>query len=381
MTLLPPNATLLERATAQVLSAAQDLPVPIDSLWNPDTCPAAVLPWLAWAFHVDGWDDSATERQQRDAIKMSVLLHRKKGTPWAVKRALATLGLDIDLIDQQAQQSIYAEHAPNRLDGTWQLDGTRQIKPLSLVTGIPHIQHWAQFIVRLNLADASNPAILAKLRALVDEWKPARSWPIFAYWLRIYFSITIGVRGRFALQKRVLVPIWPSLYISPRPELHWKTGTDGHYVQLDGTRTLDGSWQVGVRYGAAPGPALRNVRVRSTARMTARAALRMRPVQRLVPLRTTMTPAPTKLGYVSRKLDGSWQIGTSTRLDGSWQIDGTRAIAPHPLTLAPRLGEFQIRLPSHPIPDPNQSGRLVLDGTWQVGGAAQPESRIIITRT
>ncbi|TKA96910.1 phage tail protein I, partial [Cereibacter changlensis] len=54
--ILPPNATKAERAFEAALAALCDLPVPVGQLWSPETCPAALLPWLAWALSVDDWD-------------------------------------------------------------------------------------------------------------------------------------------------------------------------------------------------------------------------------------------------------------------------------------------------------------------------------------
>ncbi|MCD9124037.1 phage tail protein I, partial [Cupriavidus sp. UGS-1] len=48
--LLPPNATPLERNLATVgAEAIAGVPVPLRDLWNPATCPPALLPFLAWA--------------------------------------------------------------------------------------------------------------------------------------------------------------------------------------------------------------------------------------------------------------------------------------------------------------------------------------------
>lgn len=94
-TLLPPNATAQERALDGAVSRVSDIPVLVREHWNPDTCPAAQLPWLAWAFSVDDWNPAWTDAQKRAAIQASVGVHRTKGTPGAVKRALSPLGLDI----------------------------------------------------------------------------------------------------------------------------------------------------------------------------------------------------------------------------------------------------------------------------------------------
>lgn len=93
--LLPPNATDQERALEETASRLSGVPVPLRQLWNPDTCPANLLPWLAWAFSLDEWSDTWTEAQQRAAIKASYGVHRSKGTIGAVKQALAALGFTV----------------------------------------------------------------------------------------------------------------------------------------------------------------------------------------------------------------------------------------------------------------------------------------------
>ena len=51
--LLPHNASPQERAIEAATARLADVPVPLRDLWNPETCPAELLPWLAWAFGVD----------------------------------------------------------------------------------------------------------------------------------------------------------------------------------------------------------------------------------------------------------------------------------------------------------------------------------------
>lgn len=93
--LLPPNATSLESAVAAAM--AKEIPVQIREIWNPDECPASLLPWLAWAFNVDTWDASWTETQKRGVIKNSIPVHKKKGTIGALRSALNGLGYDLDI--------------------------------------------------------------------------------------------------------------------------------------------------------------------------------------------------------------------------------------------------------------------------------------------
>lgn len=93
--LLPPSSTPLERALANTVAKVSTLPTPARDLWNPDTCPVELLPWLAWAFSLDDWDVTWTEAQQRAAVKASYSVHRYKGTIGSVKDALQALGLGV----------------------------------------------------------------------------------------------------------------------------------------------------------------------------------------------------------------------------------------------------------------------------------------------
>lgn len=89
MTLLPPNATALERAVeAATAGALADVPVPIRDVWNPATCPAALLPFLAWGVSIDYWDTDWTEAQKRTAIAGAIDAQRRKGTPASLRAVL-----------------------------------------------------------------------------------------------------------------------------------------------------------------------------------------------------------------------------------------------------------------------------------------------------
>lgn len=95
--LLPPSATPQERALAETAARVSTVPTPARDLWNPDTCPVELLPWLAWAFSLDDWDVTWTEAQQRAAVKASYSVHRYKGTIGSVKDALQALGLGVQV--------------------------------------------------------------------------------------------------------------------------------------------------------------------------------------------------------------------------------------------------------------------------------------------
>lgn len=96
-TLLPPNATEQELAIEQSTGRVEDVPVPIKTLWNPDTCPVELLPWLAWAMSIDTWKFYWPESVKREHIRQAVALQRKKGTTASVRGVVQSFGGDIAL--------------------------------------------------------------------------------------------------------------------------------------------------------------------------------------------------------------------------------------------------------------------------------------------
>ncbi len=113
--LLPPNTTALERAVAQACAALESIPVPIRDLWNPDRCPEAFLPLLAWQFSVDRWDQEWSPATKRAVIKSSYRLHRRKGTIYALRRAVEPLGYLIRVVE-------WWQTTPRGQRGTFTLD-------------------------------------------------------------------------------------------------------------------------------------------------------------------------------------------------------------------------------------------------------------------
>ncbi|WP_070887517.1 phage tail protein I [Pseudomonas argentinensis] len=90
--LLPPNATALERAVEQLQARSATVTVPLRKLWNPDTCPAPLLPWLAWTLSLDGWQPYWPESIKRERIRMAVEIQRRKGTAKSVRDVVRSFG-------------------------------------------------------------------------------------------------------------------------------------------------------------------------------------------------------------------------------------------------------------------------------------------------
>lgn len=55
------------------------------------TLPSELLDLLAWQLHVESYNEAVSLQAKREMIQSSLLLHRRHGTPWSVRHALATL--------------------------------------------------------------------------------------------------------------------------------------------------------------------------------------------------------------------------------------------------------------------------------------------------
>lgn len=98
--LLPNNANDYERALSLAVRYGDDiLPEDIKSLWNLNTVNARFLSFLAWGLHVDLWRDDLNEAYKRELIASSFAWHRRKGTPWAIRRILQNLGVEARILE------------------------------------------------------------------------------------------------------------------------------------------------------------------------------------------------------------------------------------------------------------------------------------------
>jgi phage tail P2-like protein len=114
VSLLPRNATQLERLAAQALAQIRRTPIPLRQLWNPSLCPVEMLPYLAWSFSVDRWSSDWTEATKRAAIRSAYYIHSRKGTIGALRRVVEPLGYLIEVIE-------WYQTAPEGVPGTFAL--------------------------------------------------------------------------------------------------------------------------------------------------------------------------------------------------------------------------------------------------------------------
>ena len=367
---LAPDVIALDPRLGPLAEATQRIEqLPLDGLltYLIETVPAAYLPELARQFHVmgiEGWIFTADDADRRRLIRESIALHRKKGTPWAVKEALKQVGFEVDIIDQTAQRAIYAPFAPLKIDGSWRLDGAHTIRPIERLAAVPQIQHWAQFIARVNLADARDADGLALARRLIDEWKPVSRHQIFLLWLLLVadFGTVMGAQHqlRARLPSTRLYP-WCNASLSTYPDAVWRLGRDGEPLRLP---QPFGAFRVGERRGAVAGLRLRACRapIALVARMPVLAA--DLPRERIAPEPQAIVLPPDRLIDRPRRLDGSWRLHHA-RMGQPFGFRLSHAT----LRVRRRFGAF--RLGEKRIPPP--PARLTLSGHWRLGTGLLPE--------
>lgn len=99
VSLLPANSKPLEHALASCTAKLEQIPVPFESIWDIDSAPDSFLPFLAYAWSVDEWNDNWSNDTKRAVIRNSLWVHQRKGTLGAVKRALAAMNYDATVIE------------------------------------------------------------------------------------------------------------------------------------------------------------------------------------------------------------------------------------------------------------------------------------------
>lgn len=174
MSLLPINATAQENALEGATSRLSDVPSPLRDLWNPATCPASLLPWLAWAMSVDEWNPDWTESQKRNVIKASVDVHRHKGTIGAVRRVADSFGFGIAIQEwwQKSPQgtphtfslTVSADQIPSGSLETV-IESIRKVKP---VRSDFTVDYATGYLAQVNTVVIAQPTIYDRFTASLN---------------------------------------------------------------------------------------------------------------------------------------------------------------------------------------------------------------------
>lgn len=138
-TLLPVSSSALEKRLSQTFAQISDIPVPIHLIWQAKNCPNELLSWLAWSLSVDEWDENWSDEQKRNSILNSVHIHQTKGTPYSVRRVLASAGYgNIEILENtssilhNAENSYNGDYIHGATDTHWATYKIILKKPISI---------------------------------------------------------------------------------------------------------------------------------------------------------------------------------------------------------------------------------------------------------
>lgn len=338
---LPKNRTVFEQAVADAGAFREIDPDVIRTLYDVDQCPPEFLPYLGWAFAVDFWELAADDDQRRDLIRNAITWHRKRGTPWAIKAALAAFGYPVlELIEQAEYHRQWIAAGGRVLDGTWQTDGTISLDaPGTAVTGqlVRRIalNHWAEYAIRLDAAAGIwTREHQRKIRMVAESFAPERS-----HLARLIAGIALQFDAQISMTG-------PSIKLAVSFDCCQRF-KPVERLMLDGCWKLDGGYvALGLDGWSLDGRALNGRR--PVGRVLERGHLAFSSTIRLslgMHLGGAYRDPLVPLGNAWRKLDGRWYLNDP--LLRGW-----------PLTGGLKLGD-------------NRLNRLAiphLDGTWLLGG-------------
>ncbi|WP_198468961.1 phage tail protein I [Acetomicrobium sp. S15 = DSM 107314] len=209
-----------------------------------------VLDLLAWQFHVDLYDSDWDDETKRNMIIHFVAWHRLKGTKTGILSLLSSLGYkNVELFEYHEVRQAYINAGILFADGTWDVAyiSPRIISRSIDVAGLPDIPHWANFSIKLDLAEMANHKSLSQIRWAIEEMKPVRAWPLYFYVLAAEFNMQVFTKlimeSLYAhIQAEEYYP-WCRLMIDGS----WFVGPDPKPYMIDKNDDLvvNGSWNVG----------------------------------------------------------------------------------------------------------------------------------------
>lgn len=172
--LLPPNATPMERALEALGRRLDQMPVDLRDLVNVETCPPRFLPWLAFTRSVDSWNPSWSVRIKRNLIANSIDLHRRKGSAASVRAVVQAFGGQIALREW------------------WQMDPPGQPHTFDMV-----------LTVTGEDGQTATQQFIEEVIEEVARTKPARSWFTVTQGLQASGGIALIAAARPVIHRRL----------------------------------------------------------------------------------------------------------------------------------------------------------------------------------
>jgi len=158
---------------SEVVGALSSETKAFKDLANPETCEAKYLPFLAYAFKVDFWDNRFKEVDKRALIKASLKLHQLKGTRWAILEVLNAVGFSLpnyeaEIIEYKDKDK-YIYNV--KRDGSHSYDSAVKHNDGLYIYDF-NLTSWAEYAVLIKVPISQSQVIRAK--ELINKYAPVR---------------------------------------------------------------------------------------------------------------------------------------------------------------------------------------------------------------
>ncbi|BAQ11436.1 phage tail protein [Bacillus sp. OxB-1] len=191
----PVLVAIAEAAEIQLKEAYREAEA-LSNLVDTENVPEHLLDLLAYEKHVDFYDVSLPVEKKRAVVQASISLHRKKGTPLAVEKALSSIGIKNKVVE-------WFEY-----------------------NGNPY-----HFIIVFGFDDETDRAARRRIKNIISPTKNTRSWlERFIY------------EGNFLLDREIINTFIINVHIATtsNPWAQAGAGAIGEDVRLDGEYLLNG---------------------------------------------------------------------------------------------------------------------------------------------
>lgn len=181
-----------------------------------ESLPEAILDLLAWQYHVEGYAAAASLPAKRAMIYASLLLHRRRGTPWAVRHGLETT------LQVSAEVREWFEYGGEpyffrvRLDvaGTpW--DARSSQEAVRLIKDHKNVRSWLDLLETFSRRE---------LPVTIGLGVVSRTITRAAVWLQSLDSPSLPIHTAAALVSRTALRIPRIIYPDTKPRLRVHTG-------------------------------------------------------------------------------------------------------------------------------------------------------------
>lgn len=167
--------------------------------------PESVLDMLAWQLHVEGYEAAVDMQAKRELIQGSLLLHRRKGTPWAVTNALKTaLRLPTELTEwfNYGGRPYFFRVA---LDVTGEdFDATSAANAFRLIYEYKNVRSWLEYLETHSkeiLKERVGVGLCSRTNARFRMWFPVPQPP------RMKSRVGMAVQGVTSDRSRLWFPV------------------------------------------------------------------------------------------------------------------------------------------------------------------------------